>query len=327
MSYEQLNLYDRKLIKKKLVQQKSFRNIALKMGRSPSTICTEIKRNKGKYWYNPYDAQKKYEQRRKDSKLKLIDKNSKLRKHIIKELKDGNSPDVISGRLKLTYKKYPSMQISHESIYLWVYDQVLHGSNLHNYLARGVKKRNKRLNKRKSRIRIPDRTSIHERPESVESRKYKGHWEGDTIVGKGHSGYIATVVERKSYFLVAGIMSDKKPESCNRAILEGFSEVSNKYIRSITFDNGSEFYQHYNLKFLLECKTYFADPYSSWQRGINEHTNGILRRFFPKNMDFSKLTQNDIDRAVNKINNRPQKSLGYKTPYEVFYNLSVSVQP
>ena len=327
MSYEHLNLYDRKLIKKKLVLHKSLREIASEMGRSPSTISTEIRRNKGTYWYNPFEAQKKYEQRRIKSRQKFIDQNNDLKEHIINELKNGKSPDAISGRLKLTHKKYPSMQISHESIYTWIYYQVLQGSDLHKYLARGVKKRNKRLNKRKSRMIIPDRVSIHERPKSVENRKYKGHWEGDTIVGRGHSGYIATIVERKSYFLIAGLMSDKKPETCVRAILEGFSEIPNKDIKSITFDNGLEFYQHYNLKVLLECKTYFADPYSSWQRGINEHTNGLLRRFFPKNMEFSKLNQNDVDEVVRKINNIPRKSLGYKTPYEVFYNCSVLLQP
>jgi IS30 family transposase len=327
MSYEQLNLYDRKLIKKKLVLGQSFNKIALDLRRSVSTVSNEIKRNKGKYWYNPYDAQKKYEQRRKDSKQRIINKNNELKDYIIKELKNGKSPDAISGRLKLTHKKNPLMQISHESIYCWLYDEVAQGSYLHEYLARGVKKRKRRLNKYKSRMRIPERVSIHERHESVESRKYKGHWEGDTIVGKGHSGYIATIVERKSYFLAAGYMSDKKPETCNRAILEGLGNISNKDIKTITFDNGTEFYHHYILKDALECKTYFADPYSSWQRGINEHTNGILRRFFPKNMDFSKLTQNDVDEAVDKINNTSRKSLGYKTPYEVFYNLSVSVQP
>ena len=327
MPYEQLNLYDRIIIKKKLVKGKSIREIARVMERSSSTIWNELNRNKGKYWYNPYDAQKKYEQRRKDSKQRIIDKNIELKEYILKELKDENSPDIISGRLKLTHKKYASMQISHESIYCWIYKEIEYGNDLHKYLVRGIKKRHRRLNKRKSRIKIPGRVSIHKRPDSVESRKVIGHWEGDTIVGKGHSGYIATVVERKSYFLTAGLMTDKKPETCNRAILEGLGEISNRDIKSITFDNGSEFYHHKNLIDLFECKTYFADPYSSWQRGINEHTNGILRRFFPKKMVFSNLTQNDIDEAVLKINNRPRKSLGYKTPYEVFYNLPVSVQP
>jgi len=281
----------------------------------------------GKYWYNPYDAQKQYEQRRQDSKKRKINKDSILRNFIIKKLEAGKSPDAISGRLKLTHKKYPSMQISHESIYCWIYDEVEQGSDLHKYLARGEKKRQRRLNKHKSRMKIPERISIHKRPASVETRKYKGHWEGDTIVGKGHSGYIATLVERKSYFLAAGYMSDKKPESCNRAILEGFGNITNKKIKTITFDNGTEFYRHYVLKDALECKTYFADPFSSWQRGRNEHTNGILRKFFPKNMDFLKLTQNDVDEVVEKINNTPRKSLGYKTPYEVFYDLPVSLQP
>lgn len=326
MPYEHLNIYDRKIIKKMLVAEKSMRAIARELGRSVSTIKDEIDRNSGKYWYHPQDAQNKYEERRLESKVRLIDKNKDLKDHIYSELRNGRSPDSISGRLKLIYKTDTTMHVSHESIYSWIYAEVKQGSDLYKYLARGIKKRHRRLNKRKNRLKIPGRVSIHKRPKSIEQRKVKGHWEGDTIVGKGHSGYIATVVERKSYFLKAGIMSDKKPETCNFAILEGLWEIPNRFVKTITFDNGTEFFKHETLKEMLECKTYFADPYSSWQRGRNEHTNGILRRYFPKKMDFSKLTQNDIDEAVDKINNMPRKSLGYKTPYEVFYNLPVRVQ-
>lgn len=326
MSYEHLNIYERKIIKKMLIAGKSMREIGRELDRSPSTIKNEIDRNKEEYWYHPQKAQEKADQRRSNSKERLIDKNETLKEHIILKLKQGWSPDAISGRLKIEYKKDLSMQISHESIYLWIYDQVSKGSDIYKYLSRGVKIRHRRLNKYKSRMKIPDRTSIHKRPKSVESRKYKGHWEGDTVFGKGQSGYIATVVERKSYFLAAGLMEDKRSETCNYAILEGLGNIPNRNIKSITFDNGSEFYHHQTLKEMLECKTYFADPYSSWQRGINEHTNGILRRYFPKKMDFSNLTQNDVDEAVKMINNMPRKSLGYKTPYEVFFNLTVSLQ-
>jgi IS30 family transposase len=121
-------------------------------------------------------------------------------------------------------------------------------------------------------------------------------------------------------------MLDKRPETCNKAILEAFGDINNRLIKSITFDNGSEFCNHKDLHELLECYTYFADPYSSWQRGINEHTNGILRKYFPKSINFCELTQNDVDEVVMKINNTPRKSLGYKTPYEVFYKLPVALE-
>jgi len=304
----------------------SFREIARYLDRHPSTIIREIKRNSEKLWYHPLHANEEYNKRRKYSKVRIIDKNNDIREHIIEALKDGTSPDAISGRLRLTHKDKLDMQISHESIYSWIYAQTAQGSDIYKYLSRGVRKRQRRLNKKRPRIQIPDRVSIHSRPKAVESRRWQGHWEGDTITGKGHHGYIASVVERKSYFLVAGLMIDKRPETCNRAILEAFGDIQNGFIKSITFDNGSEFYQHKMLQEALECQVYFADPYSAWQRGINENTNGLLRRYFPKSMNFKNLTQNDVDNVVKKLNHMPRKSLGYKTPYEVFYKLTVALQ-
>lgn len=326
MPYVQLNLCDRKVIKKMLSEDKSIRAIARYIGRHPSTIIREIKRNKDDYWYHPVHAHEKYTKRRKESKVRIIDRNHEIREYITQQLKDRKSPDVISGRLQLTHKNRPDMQISHESIYSWIYRQAEKGDAIYKYLHRGVKKRHRRLNIKRSRIQIPDRISIHARPRSMENRRWKGHWEGDTITGKNHQGYIATLVERKSYFLAAGFMSDKRPETCNRSILEAFGDIHNKSIKSITFDNGSEFYQHKNLQEALECKVYFADPYSAWQRGINEHTNGLLRKYFPKNMNFKDLTQYDVNEVVKKLNDTPRKSLGYKTPYEVFYNQPVALQ-
>lgn len=306
---------------------KSLRTIASYIGCNPSTISREIRRNKETYWYHPIHAHEKFIQRRKDSKKRKIDINSDLRAHITCELKDGKSPDSISGRLRLVHKNRSDMQVSHEAIYTWVYAQATQGNELYKYLPRGIRKRCRRFNKKRSRMQIPDRKSIHSRPQSIETRQRKGHWEGDTITGKGHQGYIATLVERKSFFLVAGLMSDKRPYTCNRAILEAFGDIHNKSIKSITFDNGTEFYKHKDLQEIFECSVYFADPYSAWQRGINEHTNGMLRRYFPKSMKFKHLTQNDVDEVVQKLNNKPRKSLGYRTPYEVFYNLTVALQP
>ena len=274
MPYQHLNSCDRKVIKKMQVEGKSIREIARYTNRNPSTILREIRRNKEKYWYHPFHAHTKYINRRKNSKVRIIDSNNEIREHVIESLKEGDSPDVIAGRLKLTHKKNMKMQISHETIYSWIYAQAKKGEEIYKYLPRGIRKRQRKINKKRSRIHIPDRISIHSRPKSVGSRRFKGHWEGDTITGKGHQGYIVTLVERISYFLAAGHMINKMPETCNRAILEAFSDIHNKSIKSMTFDNGSEFYQHKILQEALECKTYFADPYSAWQRGINEHSNG-----------------------------------------------------
>ena len=326
MPYEHLSLCDRKVIKKMLLEDKSLREIARYTGRHPSTISREIKRNKDALWYHPVHAQGKYVNRRQKAKVRKLESNTELQEHVVELLKEGHSPDAISGRLKLTHRKLPDMQISHESIYTWIYSKAVMGDELYKNLARGIKKRHRRLNKRRSRIQIPDRTSIHSRPKSVERRCRLGHWEGDTIIGKGHQGCIATLVERKTLFLAAGLMTNKQPVTCNRAILEAYGDIPNKAIKTITFDNGSEFYKHADLQEALECKVFFADPYSAWQRGINEHTNGLIRRYFPKNMSFAELTQNDVDAVVKKLNNIPRKSLGYKTPYEAFHGLSVALQ-
>jgi len=326
MPYVHLDLCDRKVIKKMLSRDSSIREIAKYIEHHPSTISREIKRNKDPYWYHPFHAHEKYLKRRKNSKIPIIDGNHELRAYIMQGLRDKKSPDAISGRLHLTKKDRPDVHISHESIYAWIYRQAKQGDSIYKYLARGVKKRHRRLNKKQPRIQIPDRISIHARPQSVENRQSKGHWEGDTITGKNHQAYIATLVERTSYFLAAGFMSDKRPETCNRSILEAFGSIDNKSIKSITFDNGSEFYQHKNLQEALECKVYFADPYSAWQRGVNEHTNGLLRKYFPKSMNFKDLTQNEVDEAIKKLNDTPRKSLGYRTPYEVFYGLPVAHQ-
>ena len=189
------------------------------------------------------------------------------------------------------------------------------------------KKRQNRLKSNKNRLKIPNRTSIDKRPAEIEGRDIFGHWEGDTISGTLASGYLVTVVERKTRFLASGSMKDKRAETCNRALSEAFADISNSCIKSITFDNGLEFYYHENLKELFECDTFFANPYSPWQRGSNENANRILRRFFPKKINFSNLTQEDVDKAVHKINSMPRKSLRYYTPYEAFFDQqSVALQ-
>jgi IS30 family transposase len=318
MPYAHVNLTEREVIKKMRDDGKSFRAIAEILGRAPSTISREYRRNSDKWrWYRPKFADNKSKIRRKESKQRKLDKYPELKALILYWLKNGISPDVIAGRLRWLLGE---SIISHESIYTWVYKEAEEGNDFYKFLPRSVKKRHNRLKTNKNRLKIPNRVSIHDRPEEIEDRKTFGHWEGDTVVGKGQSGYIATVVERKTRLLASGFMKDKRADTCNRAILEAFAYIPNSNIKSITFDNGSEFFHHEALQEALESNTFFADPYSSWQRGTNENTNGILRRFFPKNMDFSNLTQEDVDKVVHKINSIPRKSLGYRTPYEAFFS-------
>ena len=325
MSYRHIDLDERIVISKNITERKSLRTIAELLGRSPSSISREIKRNYVEYWYHPKKADEKRKIRRKESRHRKLDKNENLKNFVLDKLKDGYSPDSIAGRINLEELK--AMSISHESIYTWLYKEARNGGKCHEYLLGQRKKRQKRLKTNKNRLKIPNRTSIGERPTEIEGREIFGHWEGDTIAGAAASGYLATVVERKTRFTASGFMKNKRAEICNRALCEAFADIPNLSIKSITFDNGLEFYYHENLKELFECDTYFADPYSPWQRGSNENANRILRRFFPKKTNFRYLTQDDVDKAVRKINSIPRKSLGYYTPYEAFFaEQSVALQ-
>lgn len=323
MSYKHLSFEARIVINNMKNLGFSKTKIAENIGVHRSTICRELKRNYTK-WYRPLEAQQLYLDRRNRTNSCKLSEQSDLKNYVIKGLDIKDSPEQIANRLKLEYPENLDMRISHESIYKLIYQDAQNGGDLYQNLRRAIKKRQRRLNKKSRRMNIPDRKSIHTRPAEVEDRINAGHWEGDTIVGKGFSGYIATMVDRSNQYLAAALMKDKKPSSLNKATLEAFGDISNDWIKTITLDNGTEFCAYKDLEELLECSIYFADPYSSWQRGTNENMNGLIRQYFPKKMDFSKITQNDVDEVVKILNNRPRKSLGYRTPHEVAYNLPVA---
>lgn len=325
MSYKHLSLDDRIVIKNMRNLGYSLSEIATQTGHNKSTISRELKRNYT-LWYRPAEAHKLYLERKSLSGKRHIEKHPELKKYILDCLKLEDSPEQIAGRIVLEYPDSYIMRISHESIYQWIYFNARIGDETYKLLRRVIKKRRCRTHIKSRRMMIPDRKSIHTRPAEVETRSVSGHWEGDTIVGKGHSGYIATMVERVNLYLTAALMRDKRPSSLNRATLEAFGDINNNLIKTITLDNGTEFCDYKDLEEALECEIYFADPYSSWQRGTNENTNGLLRQYFPKIMSFESLTQNDVDRAVEKLNNRPRKKLKYRTPYEVFNNLPVALR-
>lgn len=210
------------------------------------------------------------------------------------------------------------MQITAEGIYINIYNNGVFGNSFIVFLRQKRPKRQKRSLKNKKRVVIKDKKNIKLRPEAVNNKSRFGDWEGDTVFGKNNQGCIATFVERKSSYTVAGLMLNKKAISLNRAASEAFWEISNRFIKTITVDNGTEFAEFKNLEIMFNTKVYFADPYCSWQRGLNENTNGLLRQFFPKNTNFRKITEEELDKAIYLLNHRPRKKLGYLTPYEVF---------
>ena len=186
------------------------------------------------------------------------------------------------------------------------------------YLRQGKRKRRKHYGSTERRGQIPDRRSIDERPKVVDQRNRIGDWESDSVVGKSSASSIATHVERKSRYLVACKLADQSAKSMNQATIKSFRKIEIGKIKTMTFDNGKEFAGFKELEKALETKTYFAKPYHSWERGTNENTNGLVRQFFGKGTDFDEITQSELDKKVELLNNRPRKCLRYRTPAEVF---------
>lgn len=233
-------------------------------------------------------------------------------------LRSGWSPEQISGRLVVDYPEDRRMRISHEAVYQYIYAQPQAKEQLWEYLPRKQKKRRKQHGRSVHRSRIPDRVSIHDRPEAVNDRSVFGHWEGDSVEGKRSVGdAIHTEVERKSRKLLARKVGRIASYETAQAQLHMFAALPAIARHSTTLDNGRENHGH-SVLHRLGMATYFADPYSSWQRGTNENTNGLLRRYAPKQTDFTLLSQKELDDIVEEINNRPRKVLGYKTANEVY---------
>jgi len=175
------------------------------------------------------------------------------------------------------------------------------------------------------RFRIPNRIGIEHRPKVADLKTEVGYWESDTVIGKNHTGIVVTHVDKASKYLLAGLAKNKTMEEINRVTLKLFESVKPDFRKTMTFDNGREFCGHERLSESLQIKTFFANPYHSWERGLNEHTNGLIREFYPKSTNFKIVKEEDFQKAVDFINHRPRKSLDYRTPYEVFFASSEPV--
>lgn len=329
---------------------------AKRLSRDKSTIGRELKRNRvkvkvGKYdeiIYEPHHAQfVAMERKQKAFNAKQPLKSKKIYGYVMEHLREGKSPEQIAGRLKFVlHPDDPSWWICHETIYAFIYkektdltkqgliaksalDQRLAVHNqaitvtdfnrpLYEFLRRKQTKRRKRSGRKVHRSHIPDRVSIHLRPEVINQRAEFGHWEGDTVEGKAHKDGVHTEVERVSRLIGAKKVKAIDSQSALDAQRKIFTPLPEKARRSTTLDNGKETHLHFKLRDDLDMQTYHADPYSSWQRGTNENGNGLLRCYFPKGTDFSKVTDGELEDVVWELNNRPRKMLGYKTAQEVF---------
>jgi IS30 family transposase len=297
--------------------------IAKRLGREVSTIGRELKRNRWGETYVAIHAQQLARERASfvaHSKQPL--KNPDVYAYVTEKLRDGWSPDQIAGRLKKDHPDNRYFRITAETVYRWVYqpEQVKRDDPWYEYLRRKQKKRRKYKGRKVHCAHIPDRISIHQREEIVNQRKQFGHWEGDTIEGKGHKDGIHTEVERMSRFIAGKKIDSITSEATVRIQQQMFAGLPSRARKTTTLDNGRENHLHKRLT-LLRMRVYFADPYSAWQRGTNEHGNWHLRYYFPKGTDFSSVSEEELQDVIDEINNRPRKILGYMTAREKFYQL------
>lgn len=311
MSYRQLAREQRYQIYALMKAGQNQSQIAVVVGCHKSTISRELRRNCGQKGYRPYQADELAFDRQCDAYRSRIAPQTWQQVELL--LRQEWSPEQIAGRLKL--EQQPT--VSHECIYLYVYADKRRGGTLHRHL-RSQKKQRKRYSGYIRRGQIPNRTSIDKRPQIVASKSRFGDWEADTIVGARHKGGILSVVERKSKLTRLRKLATKGATEMKDNAIVLLAPLAAR-VHTITVDNGKEFCEHELIAAGLQARLYFAHPYSSWERGLNENTNGLVRQYFPKKYEFAKISDQDLQQVEDLLNNRPRKTLGYRTPNEVFF--------
>lgn len=278
------------------------------LGVSRSTMCRELRRNRGKKGYFPKQAQIKADNRRTQA-TKALKMTAEVIVEIEEKIRLDWSPEQISGVLKTP--------ISHERIYQHIWADKSHGGTLYKHLRQSNKKRKKRHGSKDKRGQIRNRISIDERPDIVAQKTRIGDWEIDTVIGKNHQGALVTIVERVSKFTLIKKVASKHADVVTDATILLLQPYLNKTL-TITADNGKEFAGHEKIKEQLKADVYFAHPYSSWERGLNENTNGLIRQYFTKGSSFENITDDEVEAVMHKLNHRPRKTLNFKTPHELF---------
>ncbi len=293
-------------------------HIAKTLGRHPSTICRELKRNTySRCHFYTYQWARQIVRHRKHHAnqhkyRKLTDKLASVIEELIRHYL---SPAQVSGYLK----QHHAISLSHETIYRYIYCDATRHAQLKPFLRQGYRHRRKRYGSGARASAIPNRVSITERPPEVAEKKRLGDWECDTVIGKDRKSVLVTVVDRASLYTACSRVLSRSAHVVSDAIIRLLRPFK-ACVKTLTFDNGSEFVRHETIACALEATTYFAHPYASWERGINENTNGLLRQFFPKRTDFRTVSWQQVKEAVDNLNNRPRKTRGYCTPNQLFHN-------
>ncbi len=316
-----LTLSEREEISRGLAGYDSLRSIAMQLGRSPSTISREIKRNGGYDDYRATSADQAAWDRARRPKVCKLACHPPLRRIVARKLRRTWSPDQIAGWLKKEYPGEEHHHVSHETIYrsLFIQARGVLKKELQQHLRtqRAIRRSKEHSLKREGLGQIKNMASIRERPASVEDRAVPGHWEGDLIAG-AHNSYIATLVERHTRYVMLVKVKSKDTETVISALIKHAHKLPTELYTTLTWDRGKEMADHERFTLATDIKVYFCDPQSPWQRGSNENTNGLLRQYFPKGTDLSAHSQNKINAIARELNERPRKTLDYETPAERF---------
>jgi IS30 family transposase len=315
--YTQLTREQRYQIHALLKTGQRHTRIATVVGVHTATISRELRRNRGLRGYRPHQAHR-LAQGRQATKLRPRFAQPAW-PQVETLLRQAWSPEQISGRLTREHGR----TISHEWIYQYIYRDKRAGGDLHRAL-RCQKARRKRYGTYSRRGRIANQVSIAERPAVVTARQRIGDWEGDTVIGKGHRGALVTLVERKSKYTVLQAVRQKTATAVRTAVVRGLWP-HRAHVQTITYDNGREFSDHAGMARALDARIYFAHPYASWERGVNENTNGLIRQFFPKDRDLTRVGTHHLTAVMDNLNHRPRKTLDFRTPYEVFFDTTTSL--
>jgi IS30 family transposase len=317
-NYVHLSQEERELIAQMHGEGEGLSEIARALGRNKGTISRELKRNSSPDYrcYTPCQAHQRADRKRKQSYDRPRLKHELIRRYVHEKILADWSPELIAGRLK---SDHPGYSISHEAIYQYIYHpRTPQREEMIARLIRGHRKRRpKGIGRKERKTKIPNRIPIDARPKSVERRRQYGHWEGDSLISRKSKAALNSLTERKSRLLLLTKIDRKSASETNKAVIKRLHMLPLKARRTLTLDNGTENAKHEKLTRRLGLKCYFAHPYAAWQRGTNEHINGLIRRYLPKGTDFSKIDKEQIAKIESLINNRPRKCLGFKTPLEV----------
>jgi len=320
-SQRALTLAEREEISRGVVVGLSLRSIAALLGRAPSTVSREIKRNGGRRYYRANKADEAAWERAHRPKTCKLAQNRALARIVARKLQCRWSPRQIAGWLKRTYPNDETYQVSHETIYLTLFIQARGALKKellkHLRRTRGMRRSRHHTQKTADHGRITDAVSIRERPAEVEDRAVPGHWEGDLLCGSNNS-QIATLVERHTRLVMLVRVPSKDTETVINALIKQAHKLPRELYKSLTWDRGKELADHKRFSLDTKIKVYFCDPQSPWQRGSNENTNGLLRQYFPKGMDLSNVHQNRLNAVARQLNERPRETLQFYSPAEKF---------